>query len=235
LAQNTSVPIHFVLGNHDYHRRSIASVHNGVSDIVGKHSNLIWATQSITTLAPGVALLGTEGWCDATVGYRWWMRMTFDHFLIKDYATLGFSKWIKLFHEKALREAEALEKRLLQALVNHDHVYVLTHFPPWDDAILHGVLKRFWTAYDVNHSLGDAIDRVMSAHPTKRCTVLSGHTHVPVTCFHDNIVCHVGYSRSHRPVLSEKLLAVEDSLQSSPVTVGAGVLLAQSLELNTGL
>lgn len=237
LATSVNVPIYFVLGNHDYHGRSLASVNDGVAQVVEKHPNLVWATQGVTTISPGVALVGTEGWCDARVGYKWWMRMTFDHFMIKDYSILRFSDWIKRFHDKAVRGAIILEENLRLALRAHDHAYVLTHFPPWDDSIVHGMMKRFWTAYDVNHALGDAIDRVMADFPSKRCTVLAGHTHVPTSWLRGNIECRVGYARSGRPLASERLINLPDDYADHPsqvinIAVGTGVSPVEPIQLN---
>lgn len=191
LATHFDGPIYFVLGNHDYHFRHIESVHADVRRICGQHPNLHWMTdEGVITIDDDVALIGTEGWYDATLGdpnllrYTpdWWM--TFD-FLHHDSMEARIDNWRAM----ANASASLVEKRLEEALECHKTVYVLTHVPPWKEATRDAGtrMEKFWLPYNTNVAMGQAIERVMDGRKKKRAIVLAGHTHTP---------CHIQVSRS---------------------------------------
>src|SRR5690606_13877810 len=55
----------FVLGNHDYYRGDFASVERRVRETCSSHPDLIWLTEESRVLENGVALVGTDGFCDS--------------------------------------------------------------------------------------------------------------------------------------------------------------------------
>ena len=191
IAKNFPGQIYFVLGNHDYHGRKMKSVHEMVRRMCAECPNLHWMTdENVVSLTDEVALIGTEGWYDASLGDPSLLRYTLDWILTHDFYVLGdmasrIKHWTELARESALRIGEKLEA----ALKTHKTVYVLTHYPPWKDAaVIPGTsLPMFWLPYNTNASMGEEIERIMCEQRDKNVVVLSGHTHVP---------CHLRVSES---------------------------------------
>jgi len=183
LAQHSNVPIYFVLGNHDYHHRNVASVHCDVRRLCQQHDNLRWLTQErVITLADDVALIGVEGWYDAMLGDPRLLRWTTDWFMTFDFLHItDMDARIQAWQRMAQESADALAGKLEQALENHKTVYVLTHFPPWKEATrAEGTwTEKFWLPYNANTAMGHAIERVMVNRKKKHVVVLAGHTHIP--------------------------------------------------------
>lgn len=213
LATHFDVPIYFVLGNHDYHGRHIESVHSDVRRLTSMYSNLHWITESgVVTLAPGVALIGSEGWYDGSAGDSSLLKWTIDRFLTFDFFHLGNMKQ-RLDAWKSMAEASSkhIEYLLKIALENHNTIYVMTHVPPWREAIKAdgSRLSDLWLAYNTNVTLGKTIERVMKDRSDKRVIVLSGHTHIPchihVT---QNIECYVARASYLGRVREEETIVI---------------------------
>lgn len=191
LARHFPGPIYFVMGNHDYHRRHIASVHADIRRLCLEHPNLHWLTdEPIVHLDDDVALIGTEGWYDAQNGdpklLRWtsdWL-LTFD-FLHLDSMEARLAEWRRM----AQTSADLIAERLEAALEGHKTVYIMTHVPPWKDATraVGTYMEKYWLPYNTNVAMGQAIERVMEGRKKKRVVVLAGHTHTP---------CHIRVSNS---------------------------------------
>lgn len=181
LAKNIDCDIFFVLGNHDYHGRTIDSVHADLRRLTERHRNLHWMPDTgVFKLNEEVSVIGSEGWYDAAFGDPWWIRFTFDWHRTFDFLKLqNMNERIEMFRLLAKRSAENIEESLVSALDDSKIVYVLTHFPPWKEAIRDEgtFLERFWLPYNTNNILGKTIERVMSGRKKKRVVVLAGHTH----------------------------------------------------------
>ena len=67
-------PVYFILGNHDFWGRAVAPVRAAVRRLGEETEGLVYLTAAApVTLAPGVALVGHDGWYDARAG-RWERR-----------------------------------------------------------------------------------------------------------------------------------------------------------------
>lgn len=182
LATFVKCPIYFVLGNHDYHLSSIEKTHAKVRELCKQYPNLVWMTDAgVVHLNEEVALIGTEGWYDATNGKPEYLQFTLDWMLTEDFRKLPDMKarieaWRTLADKSAYDLVDKLEKAIEQGYKN---IYVLTHFPPWKEATrdVGTVLEQFWLPYNVNIRLGNALELAMADHKKKHLTVLSGHTH----------------------------------------------------------
>ena len=183
LARHFDGPIYFVLGNHDYHKRHIASVHDDIRRVCKDHPNLVWMTEAgIVPLTEDVALIGTEGWYDAMHGDEKLLRYTTDWFLTFDFLhERGHEQRVDLWREMAQESARVIEQRLTEALDTYKTVYVITHFPPWKEATrdVGTILEKFWLPYNTNVAMGEAIERAVGGRRKKRVIVLAGHTHTP--------------------------------------------------------
>jgi predicted MPP superfamily phosphohydrolase len=190
-------PLYFVLGNHDYHGSSIDKVHDQVRKLCQKHKNLIWMTEAgIVPLNEETCLIGSEGWYSARHGDPRFVKFTFDWFLTKDFRDLpNWEARFDKFGALADQSAEHLSKLLEQAIGTYKTVICLTHMPAWPEANrdIGTVMEKFWLPYNVNTSLGQALEKVMLPHKKRKLIVLCGHTHTPVHIHVSrNIECQVG-------------------------------------------
>lgn len=213
LAKHYQKPIYFVLGNHDYYGRHIASVHADLRRICAEYSNLNWMTESgVVSLSDDIALVGTEGWYDAMHGDPGLLKYTLDRFLVFDFLHLdSMEERIELWRLMARRSASLIERNLEAALKTHSTAYVLTHVPPWKEATraVGTSAEKFWLPYNTNVALGTAISGVASRHPDKRVVVLAGHTHTPCSIrVSDNLECHVARASYWGKIQKEQTLVL---------------------------
>jgi predicted phosphohydrolase len=207
LTNHFSGPIYFVLGNHDYHGRHIASVHDDIRRLCQQHSNLIWMTEAgVVSLNEDVALIGAEGWYDAQHGDEGLLKYTTDWFRTFDFLHAGdHSDRISMWRRMASESADRVSRDLEAALQTHKTVYVLTHFPPWKEATrdVGTLMEKFWLPYNTNCVMGEAIERVVDGRRKKRVVVLAGHTHTPcrvrVTNSIECVVAGASYFGKVRP------------------------------------
>ena len=213
LARHFKGPIYFVLGNHDYHYRHIESVHADVRRLTERYSNLYWLTENpIINLEEDVALIGTEGWYDASLGDPQLLKWTLDWMITFDFLhKRNIDERIEIWKNMSRRSAELIEQRLENALQDHKTVYIVTHFPPWKEATraVGTPFEKFWLPYNTNHAMGQAIEKVMSGRKKKRAIVLAGHTHTPCRIrVANNIECNVARASYWGGVRPEQTIIV---------------------------
>lgn len=182
LDRELTIPIHFVLGNHDFWHGSFAGVRAAVRDLVARSSRLIWLSESgVVTLGEGAALVGCEGWGDGRhgdyAGSTDWPR---DFLHIEDFKTLGREERRDLMEKLADESAATLDANLQDATGRFRHVLVATHVPPFPEVAIDRDLRicspgklPFYTC----KAVGDVLLRFADAFPETRLTVLCGHTH----------------------------------------------------------
>lgn len=198
LATWVKCPIYFILGNHDYHFSSFEETHEKIRQLCMQYPNLIWLTESdIISLTDDVAIIGTEGWYDASSGKTSYLKITPDWLLIKDLKKLSsMDDRILAFKNLADKSCELIENKLETALnQGYKTIYILTHVPPWKEATrdIGTILENYWIPYNVNLRLGKTIEKVMQDRKKRNVTVLSGHTHNPLHIhISRNIECQVG-------------------------------------------
>jgi 3',5'-cyclic-AMP phosphodiesterase len=196
-------PLYFVLGNHDFFGSSFDKVHVQVRSLCKQYKNLIWMNEAGTiALNEETALIGKMGWYDARVGNPDYIKYTLDWFLIDDFRALSTMKArVEKFRDIAEDSAKVLSRQLEAALDTYKTVYLLTHFPPWQEANrCHSwISEQFWTPYNTNYALGQALENVMEQHKKRYLVVLAGHTHSPVSIhIARNIECRVGKGSYHK-------------------------------------
>lgn len=182
IANFAKCPVYFVLGNHDYQFSSFDKSHDTVRRLCNKYPNLHWLTQEAPIqLNEEVCVIGTEGWYDASIGKPEYLKYSFDWMLIKDFRDLpNINARLEAFKEKATQSANIIKYKIEEALdMGYKNIYVLTHFPPWQEATRDKglLLEPYWLPYNTNLRFGKAIEDIMIDKNKRHITVLAGHTH----------------------------------------------------------
>src|SRR5687767_13449612 len=117
-------PVHFVLGNHDFYHGSIRQVRDAVAALCREMPRLNYLTAAgVIELAPGLALIGHDGWADARLGdYDRSLVMLNDYMLIRELR--GMSKAERRPRLEALADeaAQHVRRLLPEALASHPRV-----------------------------------------------------------------------------------------------------------------
>lgn len=210
LAERVSVPIYFVLGNHDFWFSSFAIVAQKIRSLCQKYPHLVWLTEAgVVPLNSKNCLIGTEGFYSGDVGNQNYIKYTLDWIFIKDFRALTSwdERFIK-FRELAEESAADIKNKLQQAFLTHQTVYLLTHYPPWVEANQYHniIIEKFWEAYNNNLPLGQEIEKVMVDYPDKKVIVCAGHSHFPIRIkIAANIECRVGKGSYYKLAEDETL------------------------------
>lgn len=183
-------PIYFVLGNHDYYRSSIAEMRRVVTNKFCSDPRLTFLTAAgVVKLTDEVGLVGHDGWPDGRDGdYGCDGKQDFfnDFKYIEELKVtrgdVDYERWPTL-KRLADEAATHLEDALGHAVGQFQHVYVLTHFPPFREvAFLKGrMVDSHQSSRCVSKAVGDVILRFAEGNPDTRFTVLCGHMHSKAT------------------------------------------------------
>ena len=204
--------IYFVLGNHDYYMSSVASVRETMTEFfvdLNEHMPqwLTGISGDFVSLSPGkVALCGHDGWYDGR--YANWFKskvIMSDYHVIADFKPLTMELLHLRLGELAKESADFAKRVLPLAFQDHEHVFFATHVPVFkENAVYNGMISdNDWMPHFSNKHLGDALLEVMDSYPTKKLTILQGHSHGK-TQFHpkQNIVSHTGFAKYRFPALN---------------------------------
>lgn len=218
-----SLPMYFVLGNHDYYGGSIYEVRERAKRITQRHDRLKWLPASgVVSLDSQTALVGHGGWGDARAkGFRNSRVILNDYFLITELRTAaGLPEGIKTWwgepsainnqglerHLKELGDETARHFREVvpQALAKHRHIIVLMHVPPFREACWHAgkISDDNWAPHFCCIAAGEALKAIMQEHSTQRMTVLCGHTHGEgVATILPNLIVRTGGAKYGAPAI----------------------------------
>lgn len=186
IEKTLSCPVYFVLGNHDFYGGSIKRVREEVSALAAKSEVLCYLTagdgegDGIAELAPGVGLVGHDGWADGRLGdYDSSTVMLNDYRLIQELASVDKARRLPLLNALGDEAAAHFRRLLPLAFERYDQVLALTHVPPTREACWHeGRLSNDeWLPHFACQAVGHELLDVMGRFPEKRLTVLCGHTH----------------------------------------------------------
>ncbi|HTU24714.1 MAG TPA: metallophosphoesterase [Pirellulales bacterium] len=173
--------VYFVLGNHDYYYGWIDAVREQVRGLCADRPRLHYLSETgPVELAPGVGLVGHDGWADARLGnYEKSVVSMQDFRLIGDFVGLGKAGRLPRLHALGDEAAKHIARVLPEALAKFEQVVLLTHLPPLREACWHEgkVSDDDWAPFFTCRAVGDAILAIMAQHPERRLLVLCGHTH----------------------------------------------------------
>ena len=213
IAEMAAMPVHFVLGNHDYYGSSIAGVRARMAAL--RNPRLHWLPKTGPhILAPGVSLVGHGGWGDTRIG-----KFVGSPVFLTDYHAIAElrevfdpSEWMGTFRrgsalQKELRRrgqeaAEMLAPHLEEAAATSHTVLILMHVPPFREATWHQGRHsdEYWLPGFSCGAVGNLLRDAALAHPDVRFVGLCGHTHGGGTAeMAPNLVVHTQAAEYGRP------------------------------------
>ena len=141
MADDFSIPIYFVLGNHDFYDSSLVQQREDVAQLSENIDCLNWLpTAGVVPLVGGSCVVGVDGWYDGRYGMAeeptvimndWRVIEELRH--MTDHKTL-----LSGLREIADQEADAAYSLLSNAVAEgFKKVFFLTHVPPWKEAAWH--------------------------------------------------------------------------------------------------
>jgi len=182
LAKRAHVPVYFVLGNHDYYGSSIKATHRFIKILSSQIENLHYlsAMDKIIELSSKTALIGHDGWADLQYG-----NFAHSSVWMRDYDEIAELKGLKkpelppVMEGLAQEAADHIRPLLTEAFAKYQHILILTHLPPFQEACWHEgkISDDEWLPHFTCKAMGDVIRELCEKNPTKSCQVLCGHTH----------------------------------------------------------
>lgn len=204
------VPVHFVLGNHDFYRGRITDVREAARSVSARRPNLRWLPASgVVPLTPNTALVGHDGWADGRIGdYDASPLVLNDYRLIEDFAGLDRRERRVKLEELGDEAADHLRRVVPQALGEFKRVIVLTHVPPFREACRHP--GRFawddWLPHFTCRAMGDVLVQAADQFPDREITVLCGHVHsASDVSIRPNLRAVTGAAEYRRPIVQRAL------------------------------
>jgi Icc protein len=218
MAGALSIPIYFVLGNHDFYHGSIAAVRQAVARQSAASRWLHWLpTSGVVPLTATTALVGHDSWADGRLGDFFGSDVLLnDYVLIAELRAPGKSApdkselYTKL-NSLGDEAAEFLDRQAREAVAAYRNIVVLTHVPPFRGACWHEgrISDDDYLPHFACRAVGDRLAAIMRSHPDRQMTVLCGHTHSPgVARILDNLEVRTGHAEYGRPRL-QQVLTVE--------------------------
>lgn len=181
LERHSPCPVHFVLGNHDFYKGSIAGVRREVAAFVEGSRRLKWMNLAgVVPLTQKTCLVGHDGWGDARHGDVMRSDVVLNDFrLIAELSGIGKSALRERLEKLGDEAAAHFRKVLPDALARFEHVYVLTHVPPFREACWHQgrMSDDAYLPFFSCKAAGDALAEAMRGRTDRLMTVLCGHTH----------------------------------------------------------
>ncbi len=192
VADALGLPVHFVLGNHDYYKGSISVVREIARAFNGRSDLRNWLTESGPVwLTDRTALVGHGGWGDARAADFLKSDVVLNDYLLieelREASSDGVPSPEKILSKNLMTVLQSLgdeaavhfRRVLPEALERCDHVLVLMHVPPFREACWHDghLSDDNWTPHFTCVAAGEVLLDFMEHHPQKRMTVLCGHTH----------------------------------------------------------
>ena len=179
-------PVYFVLGNHDFYHGGIASVRQQMAELKRSDPKLHYLSAlPPVMLTSKVALIGHDGWADGREGdYHRSLVMMNDYRMIDELAPYAKRDRLAVLHRMGDEAAEHVREQLRAALAKRQHIFLLTHVPPFREACWYEgqISDDEWAPHFVCQAMGHAILDLAKLHPESEITVLCGHTHSPGTC-----------------------------------------------------
>jgi 3',5'-cyclic-AMP phosphodiesterase len=181
MADAFAVPLYFVLGNHDFYHSSRERTLAAVRSAVASDSRLHYLTDSPPiAIAPSVAMVGEDGWGDASAGDYARSPVKLNDFrLIDDFALTAPALWRSVLTQWGQQSAQRLKAKLDVALASYPNILVVTHVPPFREACWYQgqTTDDDWAPFFVCGQCGDVLIEAATHWPKANLQVICGHTH----------------------------------------------------------
>ncbi|MDG2220004.1 MAG: metallophosphoesterase [Rubripirellula sp.] len=219
LANSISMPIFFVLGNHDFYHGSIGTTRQRVVHAARESDNLHYLTDT-GAIALGddalVTLVGEDGWGDASEGnYEDTPIELKDFRLIEDFHQTDSSTWKQQLNRLGAEAAARLQAKLESISPATRQVIIATHVPPFCEACWYEgkTTDENWAPFFVCGQLGKMLLSHADHHPDQQFTVLCGHTHHDGTAkMSDNLIVRTGAADFGHPKIEGTIMASSDGV-----------------------
>lgn len=181
--ENIRLPIHYVMGNHDYWGTDSASLHQLARKMRQENEQISWLGEAgVVRVSDKTAIVGHDGWYDA--GYGDWTRSNIymnDWVRVHDFIPVANhrSGIVALARKFAGEAAAYVYDRIGDAIAaGHTNIVVATHFPPFEEGVRHqGAHDPSSTPWYASKAMGNVIRMQAEANPGVQFLVMSGHTH----------------------------------------------------------
>lgn len=208
LADAAEAPVYFVLGNHDHYGASVGAVRDQVLALAARRPEIAWLPPAgVVSLAPGIALIGVDGWADGRHGNPMTTPLVLnDDKYIRELAEQP-SRAGRLAVRRALADADAarLDTLLGRARDAGAHqIIVATHIPPFPAALAPGsrIAHPHWHPLLVCGATGTVLEQFARNHPAITLDVRAGHSHAAAAvAVLPNLTVRVGGARYGGPTL----------------------------------
>lgn len=183
MVDTLQIPLYVVLGNHDYYRASIASVHRMMAELVKREPLIHWLDEQDAPIAlsDDVALIGHEGWGDGQYGNYFGSGLILNDYVLIEELRLSHEARLPILKALGERGGAHLARLLPVALEKHQHVYVVMHAPPFQETCYHdgkaATDDNLYLPHFTCKAHGDVLLQMAAQYPDKQITVLCGHTH----------------------------------------------------------
>ena len=181
IIQSIQKPTYFVLGNHDFYRGSIPQVRASLQKLCDANQKLTYLSgNGIVEITKTTALLGHDGWGDGRLGnYAQSPVRLSDHELIQELIGLEYMELIQKLRQLGDEAASTIRESLHEALNSYQHVFFLTHVPPFKESCWYQgkIGGDDWLPFFACKAVGDVLHEVMQDRRKGQLTVLCGHTH----------------------------------------------------------
>jgi len=231
LQERVGVPIFYVLGNHDFYGGSIGGVRRWANKkTISGNGKLFYISGNIIQMNSHASLIGVDGWGDGLLGDGLHSNVILNDWdVIEDMRKAGIlrdrSKRLAMLKKLGHEEASILGPILAQALAQSQHVYVMTHVPPWREATWHQGKHSNddWLPWFSCKATGELIEERSAQHPGKKITVLCGHTHgAGRSQITDDIEVYTGAAEYYLPRVQGTFVIADDGSYSIDRFVAEG-------------
>lgn len=203
-----SLPVYFVLGNHDYYGSRVETVRNEMRALNLDRPRCVYLHHgNVVPLDHDWALVGNDGWADAGYGDALSSPVRLNDFRrINDYMGGDLSNDLAIMKDLAQKCAVELRVTLENACQQFQRILIATHIPPFREACWYEgkITDDNWAPYFVSRVMGEVLLEFAEQYHRHVFHVLCGHTHhVGRARMRENLTVWTGGAEYGRPSIQD--------------------------------